>query len=330
MKFEKISLSEIATDGPGAARFSFSFEPEVGHLEDSIKEIGLARPPILRSADGGLQGKFQVVCGLRRALACKSLGWSEIDAFVYEAGELSDEKGLRLSLADNDAPGRLSPLERAIALKKFSEVGFDADRLAAEIVPGLGAPSSRKYIEDCLALLSLDAEILRQVHDGAFGVDQAFQLLKLEDEQRAPVFRVLSSCRANVNETRELLALIPDVAAMKKLSVSELIEGELGLIVGDESAPPRKRLERLRERLRRTRYPRLTETESAFEAAALDMKLGDGCRFASPRHFEGDEITITIKAKDAARVGEILEALLSEKEMGLEKLFAILRGAAPR
>jgi ParB/RepB/Spo0J family partition protein len=323
MRYEKISLSEITTDGPDAARFSFSFEPEVGELAESIKEVGLARPPILRRLDDG----FEVVCGLRRALACKSLGWSEVDVFVYDYAELSNEKGLRLSLADNDVPGRLSAVERAIALKKFSGAGYDADRLAREIAPMLGAPSSRKYIEDCLALLSLDVEILRLVHDGSFGIDQAFQLLKLEAELRTPAFRVLSSCRANVNETRELLSIIPDVAAMKNLSSKKFIKDELGPIIGDESEPPRRRLERLREHLRRTRYPRLTQAEAQFEAAVDDMKLGDGCRIAAPRYFEGDEITITIKGKDAGRIGEALERLSPEKEQGLEKLFAILRGS---
>jgi hypothetical protein len=174
----------------------------------------------------------------------------------------------------------------------------------------------------------LDAEILRSVHNGSFGIDQAFQLLKLDAELRAPAFHVLSSCRANVNETRELLSLIPNVAAMKNLSPASFIEEELGRIIDDESEPPRKRLERLREHLRRMRYPRLTQAESEFEAAVDAMKLGAGCRVGAPRYFEGDEITITIKAKDAARIGEALERLSSEKGRGLEKLFAILRGSA--
>lgn len=322
MRFEKVSLSEIPTDVPDAGKFSFSFEPEVGALANSIRDVGLVRPPLLRSEDG----KLQVVCGLRRVLACKSLGWSEIDAFVYEAGELSDEKCLRLSLVDNDSPGRLSPVERAIALKKFSDAGYGINRLIAEVAPKLGLPPSRKYIEECLALPALDSEILRRVHDGSLGIEQAFCLLKLRAEEISPVFRILTSCRANLNETRELIALIPDVAAMKKLSLSEFIEGELARIVDDESTPPRKRLELLRDHLRRARYPRITEAESAFEKAVDEMKLGNRCRVTAPKHFEGDEVTITIKAKDTEQVEEILEKLShAPTKQRLDNLFSMIR-----
>jgi len=326
MRYETVELSRVPTDGPDAARFSFSFEPEVGDLANSIKENGLIRPPLLRSGRDGLG----IVCGLRRVLACKSLGWSEIGALVCEADELSDEKCLWASLLDNDAPSRLSPVERAIALTKFSDIGYDADRLASEVAPKLGLPPSRKYIEDYLGLPSLEDGILRAVHGGSFGLDQAKCLLKLEDEERLPAFRVLLSCRANLNETRELLSLIPDAAAMKGLSVTEYIESELRPIVDDQSLVPRKRLERVRERLRRTRYPRLTEAEAEFQTALDSFPPDERYRIAGPRYFEGDEIGVSIKARNAEDMDSIFEKLSSaEARNTFRKLFSILQGRDP-
>jgi ParB-like chromosome segregation protein Spo0J len=260
-------------------------------------------------------------------LACRRLGWNEVDALVCDESGASDERSLQLSLIDNDSPGRLSTVERAIALKKFSEQGYDIGRLAAEIAPKLGLPPSRRYIENCLALASIEIEILRKVHSGSLGADQAFCLLNLESDERLPVFSVLLASRANLNEARELVSLVPDVAAMKSLSIAEYVCSELAPIADDDSLPPRKRMQLLRELLKRERHPRLTDAESAFDAALNELELGESCRINAPKHFEGDDISITIKARDVEQIEKTLGKLSSPKAKdGLGKLFRIIKG----
>jgi len=113
--------------------------------------------------------------------------------------------------------------------------------------------------------------------------------------------------------------------------VSALVESELAAIAGDESTPPRKRLERLRTSLRCARYPRLTETESAFEREVDAMRLGERCRINPPKHFEGDEVTLTVRAESADSIEKVLANLSSpETRDGLRKLFAIIRGSENR
>lgn len=320
MKHMKVQLKDIMTEGPDAGRFSFSFESDVAKLADSIKEVGLVNPPILRSGNDQLD----VVCGFKRVLACKSLGVFEIDTMIYKTDELPDEKCLWFSLIDNARPGVMSAVESAIALKKFADHGYGSDRLAREIAPHLGVPASRRYVEDCIQLLSLDKEIVHAIHNGSFGVEQAFCLLHIDEESQLPMFRVLSSCRANLNETRELVSLVPDVAAMKNLTVSEFIEEEIAPIMKDES-PPRRKLQRLRDHLTRARYPRLTAAESAFERVMREMNLDERCRISAPKHFEGGEITVTIRAESADKLGEIIAGLSSAQD-GFRKLFSILQG----
>ncbi|UCD58090.1 MAG: ParB N-terminal domain-containing protein, partial [Candidatus Hydrogenedentota bacterium] len=154
MRYGLVRTVDILTEDPaaglGAGRFSFSFKPEIGELANSIRAVGLVNPPLLRGRGGG----FEVVCGFKRVLACKSLGLAEIAALMYEEDELPDEKCLWFSLIDNACPGRMSPVERATALMKFSEQGYDADRLAEEVAPRLGLPSSRRYVEGSLGLIS--------------------------------------------------------------------------------------------------------------------------------------------------------------------------------
>jgi len=324
MKYTTVKMGTILTEGPDAGRFSFAFEPETGELANSIKDMGLINPPTLRKNKNALE----VVCGFRRMLACKRIGMTEIDARVYEPDELSEEKCLWFSLIDNRGPGRISPVECAIALRKFSEQGYDTDRLASKIAPKIGLPASRKYVENCLRLFSLEDEILRAIHKGSLGVEQAFCLYQLETDARLAVFRILSSCRANLNETRELVSLIPDVAAMAGASAPAYINSELVPIIEDESLPPRKKLERIRNKLRDSRYPRLRAAESAFEAAIKKMKLNKRYTINAPKNLEGDEISISMRAGNAEQLAHSFELMSSAETMeAFRRLFLIVQGS---
>lgn len=323
MKFAIVKIADILTEGPTAGKFSFCFEPDIDEIADSIKAVGLINPPTLRR-DGDV---FDVVCGFRRALACRNLGWEETDALVYEHEELSDEKALWFNLTDNAGKGMMSPMECAIGLNRFSEQGYDADRLVEEIAPKLGMPASRKYIEGCLRIPSLKTEILKALHDGSFGMEQAFCLMDIDAASRVAIFRVLRSCKANLNETRELISLIPDVAAIKNMSLTEYIESELEPKIKDESLSARNKLEHIRDLLTRSRFPRLTRAESDFDAAVEKMKLDKNCRIVAPRHFEGDDIAILVRGDNAEKLQEMFGRLASERAREeFQQLFSIIRG----
>ena len=324
MKYMTVRIGDILMEGPDAGRFSFAFEPETGELADSIKEMGLINPPTLRENESA----FEVVCGFRRVLACKQIGMTEIDVRVYEPDELSDERCLWINLIDNGEPCRMSPAECAVALRKFSEQGYAADRLAEEIAPGLALPSSRKYIENCLRIFSLEDEILRAIHKDSLGVEQAFCLYQLEADVRLAVFRVLRSCRANLNETRELVSLIPDVAAMARASVPAYIDAELAPIIEEESLSPRKKLERIRNKLRDSRYPRLTEAESAFKAAVKKINLDERCAINAPKNFEGDEISLSMRAENADQLVHLLNSMSNAGTVeAFRRLFSIVQSS---
>lgn len=323
MNYEQVRVADILTEGPQAGRFSFSFEPDIFELARSIETNGLVNPPTVRRG----AGSFDVVRGFRRVLACKRNGFLEISALVYEADELSDEKCLWQSLIDGQWAGRMSPVEQAIALGKFSEQGYDTNKLMREIAPRLGLPSARNYVENCLRLLSLDEEILRAVHSGSFGIEQAFCLYNVEADALLPTFHILRSCRANLNETRELVSLIPDVAAMKGASTRAFIEKEIVPTVGNESLPPRRKLEQLRRHLMNLRYPRLSKAESRFQTLVDEMELGESCHVSAPKYFEGNDISIGIKGGSIEQLTQILRQLCSaDVEDKFRQLFSIIRG----
>jgi ParB family chromosome partitioning protein len=322
MNFSHVAIGRIISEGPNAGKFSFAFEPNIAALAESIKTMGLINPPLLREAGE----RLEIVCGHRRIMACKQLQFEKIPAFLYAHDELPDEKCLWLSLIDNEWSGRLSPIEKAITLQKFSEIGWSTERLVSEIAPHLGFPHSRSYIGKCLCLLSLEKEILIAIHALEFGVEQAFLFLSTEPESRLALFRVLQSCKANLNESRELISLIPDVAAIKNIQPFAFLAKEVHELISSEPAP-RKRLQLLRDFLMKERYPRLSAAESKFKSIVGELTPDDTCRIDAPKNFEGNDITITLRAQNTGKLEEIIRKLSGRESTDkFNSLFSILHG----
>ncbi|HEX7898611.1 MAG TPA: HD domain-containing phosphohydrolase [Planctomycetota bacterium] len=102
---------------------------EVGRLAASIRKHGLLHPILVRPAGRA----FEVVCGQRRLLACRFLGWGEVPAVVRE---LDDRQALEVSLVENARRDPLSTADRELARGRL-EALFPG-RAPAELAAWLG------------------------------------------------------------------------------------------------------------------------------------------------------------------------------------------------
>src|SRR5262245_52489935 len=80
------------------------------NLAQSIKEQGRLQPPTLRPTTAG---RFEVIAGQRRVLACRLLGLETISAFVRD--DLTDDQAVAVSLIENVQRADMSPLDKARA-----------------------------------------------------------------------------------------------------------------------------------------------------------------------------------------------------------------------
>ena len=90
-------------------------EEELRRLAASIKRYGLIHPILVRPAGRG----YEVVCGQRRYLACKSLGMGAVPAVVRP---LDDKLALELSIAENARREGLGEGERRSLLRRLEEL----------------------------------------------------------------------------------------------------------------------------------------------------------------------------------------------------------------
>jgi len=146
-QYQKFPIAQIKSS-PYQARESFEEGP-MKELAGSMKVEGLIQPIGIRLL---ADGSGELLFGERRLRAARSLGWQEIDARVWPAG---DDPGAAIKgLIENLQRQDLNALERAKGYKRLADMGLTQKEIAQRV--GLKAENS---VYRYLALLDLPLEV---------------------------------------------------------------------------------------------------------------------------------------------------------------------------
>lgn len=112
-------------------------EDELAELMQSIKQRGLLQNiKVWERKDG----EFVLVYGYRRYLACKKLGYKEIEADIAQAGEMNEQDVLIENVMENLQRVNISPVELGrIASKLHDEQNLSIEEIAVRLGKPLGS-----------------------------------------------------------------------------------------------------------------------------------------------------------------------------------------------
>ncbi|KOA56267.1 ParB/RepB/Spo0J family partition protein [Bifidobacterium animalis] len=170
-------------------------EEELQELADSIKEVGVLQPIVVRkrpqeqideakrrqseehAADrfaGRMDSEYELIMGERRWRASQLAGLTEIPVIVKTT---SDEYMLRDALLENLHRVALNPLEEAAAYQQMiDEFGLTQKQLAQSV------SKSRPQIANTLRLMNLPASVQKKVAAGQLSSGHARALLGLDTD----------------------------------------------------------------------------------------------------------------------------------------------------
>jgi ParB family chromosome partitioning protein len=144
-------------------------EANLGALADSIREVGLLQPVLVRPAGDG----YELIAGERRWRAARRVGLQTIPALVRET---DDTTALEQALVENLQREDLNPLEEAAAYQQLIEdFHLTHEQAAARVGKG------RASISNSLRLLQLPPSIQRAVREGELSMGHARALLGTPD-----------------------------------------------------------------------------------------------------------------------------------------------------
>jgi ParB family chromosome partitioning protein len=203
-RYKEIEVSAI-TPNPRQPRRSFD-EEALDELAESIREVGLLQPVVVRAAG---PGRYELIMGERRWRACQRAGLTEIGAIVKQT---QDNELLRDALIENMHRQQLDPLEEAAAYQQLlDDFGATHEELARKI------GRSRPHISNTLRLLNLPPAVQKRVAAGVLSAGHARALLSLEDP-----------------EAQERLASRIVAEGLSVRAVEEIVA------VGSDESPPRR------------------------------------------------------------------------------------------
>jgi ParB family transcriptional regulator, chromosome partitioning protein len=166
-------FAEVPVDAitPNAKQPREVFDEEaMGELVESIREVGLLQPVVLRSLE---TGRYELVMGERRWRAALQAGLTTIPAIVRDT---RDDAMLRDALLENLHRSDLNPLEEAAAYQQLlDDFGCTHEELALRI------KRSRPQISNTLRLLKLPPLVQRRLAAGVLSAGHARALLGLPD-----------------------------------------------------------------------------------------------------------------------------------------------------
>jgi ParB family chromosome partitioning protein len=144
-------------------------EETLGALADSIREVGMLQPVLVRPAGDG----YELIAGERRWRAARRLGLQTVPALVRET---DDNTALEHALVENLQREELNPLEEAAAYQQLIEdFGLTHEQVAARV------GRSRASVSNMLRLLQLPPAIQRCVRERQITMGHARALLGTPD-----------------------------------------------------------------------------------------------------------------------------------------------------
>jgi ParB family chromosome partitioning protein len=162
-----IAVNEVKPN-PHQPRQHFD-EEALSTLTDSIRELGVLQPILVRQASKG----YEIIAGERRWRAAKRVGLTTIPALIRQA---DDTSSLEQAIVENVQRSDLNPLEEATAYQQLiEEFKFTHDQVAKRV------GKSRTSITNALRLLVLPPSIQKMIREDKLSMGHARALLSSPD-----------------------------------------------------------------------------------------------------------------------------------------------------
>ncbi len=191
-KVYELSVMDIEPN-PKQPRKNFDQEA-LRTLADSISEVGVLSPILVREKENGL---YEIIAGERRWRASKLAGKKKIPAIVknYETKEV-----MEIALIENLQREDLNPLEEAMGYQTLKEqFGFTQEDIAKKV------SKSRSTVANIMRILNLPDFVLKEIKNGKVSVGHAKALSSLEsDELKKLLLYEIVKNEISVREAEEL------------------------------------------------------------------------------------------------------------------------------
>ena len=292
-------------DSPGPYCMSFGFD--IRSLAQSIDRVGLVNCPLLIESKNA---ELTIIVGYRRIHALKILGWDRIPCGVLSESEVSPLECLLLNLYDNLATRKLNEVEKGMILKRlYSQV--PGKEMLEVYMPLLELPSNEPTLLFFIKLeQELDTEIKKYLVQKKISLQTAKMLLKMESDERRHIFSFMSNIKFNINQQKQFIDNIIDLAVIENKPVYELLkEPSLKAILVNKHSNNPQKAKAILKLLRGRRFPSLVKAEKSFKKKVSSLDLPKSASIHVPPYFEEPHYRLEVLFREGKELRETINRL---------------------
>lgn len=293
--------------------FLITFLPKLESLLASVQRGGLIEPLLIRQRQ---DGRYQLICGFKRAEVLRLLGVSEVEAFVYPQGTLDDLQALQLTVGHN-LTHPLNLIEKAQALDKLRALGVPEREVIDQYLPLFELQPHIRMLEQVTDLLGLERKLQEYMVQEDLSLSASALLLQLDKESQQAILPLLEALRPGENRIKEIISFLREISLRDTVPIPSLLaKGNIGKVLEDHETPRAQRIEQVRRVFKEMRFPRLTTMEGKFAGYKRSLSLPPQISFHPPPFFEGEQFRMELRFKDFATFRELSTRLhqIAERE----------------
>jgi len=152
--------------------------------------------------------------------------------------------------------------------------------------------------------------------------------LSWQADDAAALARLAFALKIGENHLRDLMDWLEEIALRDRQSIGAILASRT---IDDIGTDPRlgraDRLKRIKEELRRLRFPRLAKTEDAIRSRIDDLKLHPEIRLTVPPGLEGGQLRIEFAATSQAELKQRAAKLAqAADQVSVAEIFGLLAG----
>ncbi|MDZ4786800.1 MAG: ParB/RepB/Spo0J family partition protein [bacterium] len=211
-----INLSKIIPN-PTQPRKTF-IDSELKELSDSIKNLGVLQPVLVRPARGE-EGSYEIVAGERRWRASQLAGIVQIPVLIKE---LSDWESLEIALVENVQRSQLDSIDEAQGYQRLMDQYSLSQQDVADRIG-----KDRATVANLLRILKLPADVQGFIKEGQISMGHGKALAGVKDSRAQ-----LSLAKKAVEEglsVRSLESIISQSAPLDGSKRAALKGSDLGI-----------------------------------------------------------------------------------------------------
>ncbi len=309
MKRKEILIKDINLKDE---RFRISSFFSMESLLLSIKEIGLINPPLVTIRNH----RLVLVSGWKRVLACLELSMTSIPVWIVRSDD--DLQMFLLAFYENLASREFSLLEKAKILRKLKKLGEKEQKIIRHYFPLLNIPQTSYHLDLYLAISRFSKDVKSFIHQKNMSLASIEVFAEFNSRERKLLLPLLQPL--GQNKRQELLEDLHEISLRDGVSAQEILTSEgMGKILHSEKFSFLQKSDRIRQWLRRKRYPRLSSHKEALKLALRKSKWPEDISIEPSPFFEEEALTVRFRFKDKEELRSLLARL---QQISSKKEFA--------